>query len=128
MRSWLPVAFFLGFFVVGVPYWLIPYHEVNLPSAVMGPGLLVVAGAALTLRLREVGKFWRIVAVAGAAVPAAVFARVVWDGLKDPTTHNLWPIEVVIALLLGFTCALAGAVAGALISALTDKLAGRRRS
>ena len=38
-------------------------------------------------------------------------ARVVVDTMRDPTSHNLWPFEVVIAFMVG----LAGAVPGALI-------------
>jgi hypothetical protein len=39
---------------------------------------------------------------------------VVVDGIKDPTSHNLWPFEVVIVLVAG---AIAGA-AGLLIARL----------
>jgi hypothetical protein len=31
------------FFVVGVPYWQIPYNRLNLPDAVLGAGLLVLS-------------------------------------------------------------------------------------
>ena len=32
----------------------------------------------------------------------------------DPTAHNLWPLEIVIAALLGLAAALVGALAGSL--------------
>lgn len=117
--GWSGAAFFSCFFAVGIPYWLIPYSQLGLPGALMGPGLLAVAFAALILRACGASTFWRGVAVAGAAVPAAVLARVVWEGVLDPTSHNLWPFEIVIALALGFLAALAGAIAGSLISMLT---------
>jgi len=47
---WLRVAYLLAFLAAGIPYWLIPYHQVNLPSALISPGLLVVVLAALLLR------------------------------------------------------------------------------
>lgn len=125
-RTRLLIGFLVGFFAVGIPYWLIPYNRLSLPNALMGAGLLVVAGVALVLRLRVTSTFWRTVAIASAAVPAAVFARVVWDGFRDPSSHNLWPFEVIIAVLMGFACALAGAVAGALLASLIEKRTASR--
>lgn len=111
-RTW--AAFAVSFLAVGLPYWLIPYKSVNLPDALIAPGLLVVCAAALLLRAHRIAPFWRTTAVIGAAVPAAVFARVIAEGLQDPTSHNLWPLEIIIAAVLGFICALAGAAAGSL--------------
>ena len=48
--------------------------------------------------------------------------RAVVDGVKDHTSHNLWPLELIIALIVGFLCALAGSIAGSLITWL---LAGK---
>jgi len=126
--NWLSVAFVLSFLAVGIPYWLIPYNKVNLPSAMIKPGLLVVVFAALLIRSHRATSFWRVVSIVGASVPAAVFARVIVDGLKDPSSHNLWPFEVIIALLMGFLCALAGAVAGSLVSTLVARRAGDGKS
>ena len=107
-------AFIVSFFAVGASYWLIPYNKINLPDALMGPGLFVVSFS--TLLLRSYGApFWRLTAIMGGSVPAAVFARVIADGMNDPTAHNLWPLEVIIAMLLGFVCAFAGSVAGSLV-------------
>lgn len=40
---------------------------------------------------------WRL----GAAIPAAIMAfivlRILWDGFLDPTSHNLWPFEILMA-------------------------------
>jgi hypothetical protein len=127
-RKWLSVAFISGFLAVGIPYWLIPYNKGNLPDALMGPALLVVVFAALLIRSFQVTSFWRVVGIVGASVPAAVFARVIVEGLQDPTSHNLWPFEVIIALFVGFPCALAGAVAGSLVSTLVARRAGDGKS
>ena len=124
----LSVAFVLSFLAVGIPYWLIPYNKVNLPSALIKPGLLVVVFAALLIRSHRATSFWRVVSIVGASVPAAVFARVIVDGVKDPSSHNLWPFEVIIALLMGFLCALAGAVAGSLVSTLVARRGGDGKS
>ena len=113
-KHWIASAFGLSFLAVGLPYWLIPYRGVNLPDALIGPGLLVVCGTALLLRAFRAATFWRTTGILGSSVPAAVMARVLVEGLLDPKSHNLWPLEVIIAAVLGLACALAGAAAGSL--------------
>ncbi|MGH7381348.1 MAG: hypothetical protein ACREKR_03845 [Candidatus Methylomirabilales bacterium] len=127
-QYWLIAAFMAGFVAVGFPYWQIPYNKVSLPDALMGPSLFVVGIAALLVRAFGVARFVKTIMVAGAAVPAAVLARVIVDGLKDPTSHNLWPLEVIIALVVGFVCALAGAIAGGLVTSLFAWYTGVRQS
>ncbi|OQW43111.1 MAG: hypothetical protein A4S08_10470 [Proteobacteria bacterium SG_bin4] len=118
-KKHLIIAFFLSFFAVGIPYWRIPYNTVNLPEALPVFGLIVVGSAAMMLRLQTTATFWQIIKVITASVPAAVFARVVWDGFKDPSSHNLWPFEIAVVLPVGFACAFTGALAGSLIAAMT---------
>ena len=55
----------------------------------------------------------------GAAVPCVAMARVLVDIARDPTSHNLWPIEVVMMAALGFGLAF---VAGSLGLALRRML------
>lgn len=111
-RVWLWGAFLLSFLAMGVPYWLVPYGTVNLPAALLHPGLMVVALAALCVRAAGAAPVLKAAHAAGLAVPAAVMARVMVDGLRDPTAHNLWPFELVIALGVGYPCSLAGALVG----------------
>lgn len=109
---WLLTAFVTCFLTVGIPYWLIPYRLVSLPDSLIGPGLFAVGFAAFLLAVGAVTPVWRIVLVPAALVPAAVFARVVVDGLSDPTSHNLWPLEVMIAAGAGLFYAFTGALVG----------------
>ena len=113
--NWLRAAFVLSFLGSGIPYWLIPYHQVYLPSALMSPGLVLVVIAALLLRAALVMPFWKTVRFMGITLAVAVLARVIVEGLRDPSSHNLWPFEVAIALILGFTCSLTGAILGSII-------------
>jgi len=39
-----------------------------------------------------------------------------FEVVKDPTSHNLWPFEVMIALIVGLTSAAAGTLIGRLIA------------
>jgi hypothetical protein len=112
---WLSAAFAVAFFAVGVPYWRIPYSEVNLPGALHAGQLAVVAAAAILAQIAGRAGVVRTALVIAAAVPAAILARVVNEVAADPTSHNLWPFEVVIGVVLGLIPAAAGALLGALL-------------
>ncbi|WP_008317459.1 hypothetical protein [Leptolyngbya sp. PCC 6406] len=118
IRNWLLIAFLLSFLAVGIPYWLIPYNQVNLPHVLLRPGLLVVVFSALSLRLWRVAPFGQVVTLMGMAVPCTVFVRVVWETWLDPTSHNLWPFEIILALLVGGSSAFIGASVGSLMAQL----------
>lgn len=63
--------------------------------------LLIVALllAAIAVPLRSVWKWrggWRIAAAVPAAVVGFVVLRILIDTARDPTSHNLWPFEILI--------------------------------
>lgn len=118
--GWIKAAFIAAFISVGIPYWLIPYNTVNLPNALYGPGLVVVVVAALWLRAKGVASFARVLHVMAASVPAAVLARVLIEGMMDPTSHNLWPLEAILAAAVGYAAALFGTLAGQLIHGILN--------
>lgn len=120
-KYWWQPGFTAAFFTVGVPYWLIPYNTLNLPDSVLSAGLLVVIAAAALARLFSGRHFWRVVAVMGSVVPAVIMVRVVVDGLRDSTSHNLWPFEVVIAVFVGGVAALAGTLVGSVVLRLSRR-------
>ena len=103
---------------VGIPYWLIPYNKVNLPDALIAPGLLAVCTSSLLLCLYNVASFWKTTKLMAATVPGVVLIRVLVEGMRNPASHNLWPFEVAIAILVGVVCAVPGAVAGVLLKKL----------
>lgn len=111
---WLVAAFVISFFVVGVPYWQIPYAKVSLPSTLYGMGLLVVGVLAAAARAVGKARLLAVIAAVGAAVPAPILARIAIDTAKDPTSHNLWPFEFIIAAVIGVICSSAGALVGSL--------------
>jgi hypothetical protein len=120
--KWIPAfGFVISALAVGVPYFLIPYRELNLPTALHGPGLLVlVATAALTLGFAAT-TFWKGVAIIGASVPAIILLRVAVETLADPTSHNLWPLEIIIGSVVSAPCAFVGALLGWAISKLRSR-------
>jgi hypothetical protein len=116
------LAFILGFLVIGLPYWALPYHGLNLPNALLTQGLWVVPCSALLLRSFGFARTGMATLIAGASVPAAVMTRVIVECAQDGTLHNLWPFELVIALFLGFGPAFIAALLGRLVALVVGKL------
>ena len=119
--SWLLIAFLIAFIGVGFHYWQIPYSQVSLPSALYGPGLAAVGVVALLARAFGLGRFWKVWLLVAATVPLAVLIRVIVETSTDPTSHNLWPFEVVIAAALGLACSLVGTLLGSLFLLRSSK-------
>ena len=70
---------------------------------------LLLAGIGVPLwSVRKWRGAWRIAAAVPVAVVAFVGLRIVVDTARDPTSHNLWPFEIITY----------GAIALALIGAL----------
>lgn len=116
---WLVAAFVISFFFVGVPYWQIPYAKVSLPNTLYGMGLLVVGVLSAAARAFGKARLLAVVFAVDAAVPAPILARIAVDTAKDPTSHNLWPFEFIIAAVIGVLCSLAEAPVGNLPALLS---------
>ena len=113
---WLAAAFLVSFFTVGVPYWQIAYSKVSLPDTLYGAGLIVVGVLAAAARAFGKARLMAVIFVVGAAIPAAILARVAVETASDPTSHNLWPLEMIIAAVVGMVSSSAGALVGSLPS------------
>ena len=111
---------FAAFVGCGALLWPIPYKEVSLPGN-PSPSLLFLLGGVVAF----VGAFFIRPGfpVAWFPVPMgyalAVVARVAVETSSDPTSHNLWPFEVVIMGGLGAIASLAGVTLARLIRRLT---------
>lgn len=114
-RAWWLACWLAGFLTVGWTCWSVPYGSVNLPDALYGPGLVVVAVAAMALRMFAGARFAPAWLACAAVPPAVVLARIIVETAHDPTSHNLWPFEIVIATVVGLVVALAGALLGGLL-------------
>ena len=111
-------AFVVAFFATGIPYWQIPYSKASLPNSLYGLGLAVVCVASFTVRLLWKASFAQATLVVGLAVPAMVMARVIVETSQDPTSHNLWPLELIIASAVGLAVSLVGSLTGGLLAKL----------
>ncbi len=104
-----------AFLAAGIPWWLAPYNRFTFSTPLAIVGFLafvgIAAAAAGWSRLGLAGATF----AAGGAVPGAVMARVVVDGLRDPTSHNLWPFEIVLAAAFGFVVAFLAGLSGRLL-------------
>lgn len=115
---WIVSGFLICFFVVGIPYWQIPYDEINLPGAILNSRLWVVVILSAVVFLMEHRTFRNNVMVMGLSVPAVIIVRAAWDLMLDPSSHNLLPFELIIAAAIGFPCSLSGTVMGFLAGKL----------
>lgn len=115
------IGFSASLLGVGIPYWMIPYQQVSLPNVLYGSPLLIVSVAAAVACAFNAASFWKSVAIVGASVPVAVLFRIVVEATADPTTHNLWPVEVSIAFILSLVCSTVGAICGVLARKLIPR-------
>ena len=113
---YISAAFVVSFLATGIPYWQIPYSKASLPSSLYNLSLAVVCLASFTLRLLSKASFTQATLIAGLAVPAMVMARVIVETAQGPTSHNLWPFELIIASAVGLVVSLAGSLTGELLA------------
>ncbi len=108
----LVVAFAMAFFAIGVPYWQIPYAKVALPDSIVNLWLLAPFVATAFVRAFNRVSFRRSFLVVGLAAPCAILLRVIVGIAVDPTSHNLWPFEVILAGGVGLGVSFCGALLG----------------
>ena len=106
-RSWL--AFLVACLACGLPLWPIPYAQVSMPGNPAATTWLMAGSLAGLLAALLHPRRWRLpIGLTGAGFVAAVVSRVAVETLRDPTSHNLWPFEVVIAGGIGLMAGLLG--------------------
>lgn len=109
--AWLAATSVIGLVLVGVPYFRTPYQDTDV-TALFGLGLLVVIVlTTLSVWLGEVPFVAALLVALGIPVNV-VLARIFIDVTADPTSHNLWPFEVVLAGMLGVAVAIPGVLVG----------------
>lgn len=116
------LVFGVAFVIAAVLYWPAMETKQNLPDSLYGLPVVLTALTAVVDSWLSRRPFARALWVAACVLPAAVFARALHDVLLvDPTSHNLWPFEIVIAFGVSLPAALAGSVAGWLLLRATGR-------
>jgi len=113
-----------GVLACGLPLWPLSYREVSI-GANPPPSLwLLLSGAAGLLAgiLLRPGLLRPILAVT-LGFMIAVMGRVEVETSRDSTSHNLWPIEVVMAGAIGLAAAAIGVGAARLGQRAADRRA-----
>ena len=101
----LPWAVLVAAFTAGliaVPYWSSSYATVRDDGIFTWfwlVELVLFLGTVLAASLSN-AQIWAVMAVMLTCVPIVVMGRVVMDTAADPTSHNLWPFEVVLSMII----------------------------
>jgi hypothetical protein len=98
---WLLLAFAAVVLSAGIPYWRLSYDQVNRGQFNLVPGALLLLVLTLVLVLTEAASARKIAATMLACVPVIDAISIVQHTARDPTTHNLWPLELLLATLAG---------------------------
>lgn len=95
----------------GFTYWFIPYKQVNLLETyflIRWINISIFTGLLGVLLFKRPMIQASLMTSLGFLV--AVFGRIIIEVIQDPTDHNLWPFEIILALILSFPTALLGAL------------------
>lgn len=113
----LLACFVFSTVAVGIYWWRPQYGELQVLSSgwVLAIVSVVVAAAFAS---RVLNHSMLIGAAAAAGGIAAIAIRIVVEVVQDPTSHNLWPFELVIASCFIFPSALLGAAFGSVLKRL----------
>ncbi|HEY4320415.1 MAG TPA: hypothetical protein VGM77_04475 [Gemmatimonadales bacterium] len=104
-----------------LPYWPISYQALNsnYPIFTTWFCIAVLLGAGSGFQLAERKRVLVLLIMAG--FEAAVILRVIVEVTRDPTSHNLWPLELVFdGVVAG-----GGALIGVVIARLVQRVAGK---
>jgi len=108
---YLLIAFLVCCLAIGIPYWQTPYEKLSLPDSLYAPGLLLTFICAIAFCVYNTRFVWSA-AVFGCCAPMVVATRIIFDVSRDATSHNLFPFELAIAVMLGFSISGLGAMLG----------------
>ena len=100
----------LGTLVCGLPYLF--YGAESPPITITSVALAIAAGG---LALFRPGARWQTGGGVGLGFVVVVVVQIIVDYSRDPTSHNLAPFEILIALVIGLPPAILGVLLGRLV-------------
>lgn len=98
---WPGVACLASTLALGSRYWTVSYHDLTVPTSLPVWALLLAVVLTVVLRVVTDAPWWLVFLAGALPVPIVVCARIAVDVALDPTSHNLFPFEVVIAAFVG---------------------------
>ncbi len=116
----LVAGFVVALLAVGAYWWPPSYSEIQVIPSWWVFALISVA-AAMIFASRDLRQSMMIGAGVAVGAMAAIIIRVIVDVVADPTSHNLWPFELVIASLFIVPSALLGAAVGVVVRRLVPR-------
>jgi hypothetical protein len=113
----------VGIMVGGLSYWFNPYDELSLLGIsiykLMGAGAFL-GSLSLTLILNK--RPWEIAILITTGIMISIMCRIIFDGINDPSTHNLFPFEIIAALFISVPSAFIGSYLSVLLKFLKSKM------
>ena len=109
----------LAFLGAAITHWYIPHEQVSMMAKSFIITWVVIAfvtGALGVMLMKRAVRESSLLVTTGFVL--AVFLRVIFEILKDPTSHNLWPFEILITILIALPASMLGAF---LISSIGNK-------
>lgn len=116
---WLAAGCVAGLLLTGIPYWRLPHNADYFGDAALQLGFAGLAMVTAMLSASGVARLRRIFWSMLATFPTAVAMRVVVETARDPTDHNLWPFELIIAAIVSLAAVVPSLLVGALIGRLS---------
>ena len=86
--------------IFGSVYWTHDYHDLDIGAIGLALYLVAMVPVAV-LRATRTAPFLLAAATLPAGLVLAVVVRIAVDVMGDPSSHNLWLFEVVIAAVVG---------------------------
>jgi hypothetical protein len=103
--------------IYGTVWWSTAYADLDVGALTLGVFVLA-AVPAVVLRASGAAPFLMTAGTLPAALILAVMVRVAVDVMVDPTSHNLWPFEVVFAGVVSTFWGLVAAAVGEVVLGL----------
>jgi vacuolar-type H+-ATPase subunit I/STV1 len=111
---WAGIATAICTALFGGVYWTTDYNDLDIGSISLALYLVAMVPVAV-LRATRTAPFVLAAATLPAGLVLAVIMRIAVDVGQDPTSHNLWPIEIFIAGIVGVFWGAIGAAIGEVV-------------
>ena len=105
----------VGLIAGGISYWFNPYNRPLFGISIFTIMVISTFIGSFFLTILLIEKPYKIALLATLGVILAVIARIIFDGIMDPTSHNLAPFEIIICGSITIISTLVGAYFALLI-------------